>query len=380
MALPDRGRRHRHPLRDALVEARHVAGAASRSTRCSTGSSPTPTYAMAHSYGGYTTNMPMDDLRDGQAWVAFEFDGEPLDPEHGGPARLLVPHLYFWKSAKWVRGLTLHGRRRARVLGAERLQHARRPLDRRALLVTVGGWRAARVVEVVAATRPRGCCASHVPGWPGNDPGQHVDIRLTAEDGYQAVRSYSLGSYGAGETIELAVDEIPDGEVSPYLVRDVLPGDELEVKGPLGGYFVWRPGGAVARAADRRRVGHRAADGDGAGEDGCRGRRIRSGCCTRCAPPKTRYIAMSCGELAEAGGVDGHVGVHARGAGRMGGAGRTPRRRGARGGGVAAGADADRLRVRPDGVRRARRRRARRARARRPRGSGPNDSEVHDES
>ena len=64
-------------------------------------------YAMAHSYGGYTTNVPMEDLRGGKAWVAFEFDGEPLDPEHGGPARLLVPHLYFWKSAKWVRALTL---------------------------------------------------------------------------------------------------------------------------------------------------------------------------------------------------------------------------------------------------------------------------------
>lgn len=64
-------------------------------------------FAMAHSYGGYTTNLPLDDLTDGKAWVAFEFDGEPLDPEHGGPARLLVPHLYFWKSAKWVRGLTM---------------------------------------------------------------------------------------------------------------------------------------------------------------------------------------------------------------------------------------------------------------------------------
>ena len=64
-------------------------------------------FAMAHSYGGYTTNVPLEDLRDGKAWVAFEFEGEPLDPEHGGPARLLVPHLYFWKSAKWVRGLDL---------------------------------------------------------------------------------------------------------------------------------------------------------------------------------------------------------------------------------------------------------------------------------
>lgn len=63
--------------------------------------------AMAHSYGGYTTNIPLDDLRGGQAWIVSEFEGEPLDPEHGGPARLIVPHLYFWKSAKWVRGLTL---------------------------------------------------------------------------------------------------------------------------------------------------------------------------------------------------------------------------------------------------------------------------------
>ena len=62
-------------------------------------------FVMARSYGGYTTNVPLEDLTDGKAWIAFEYEGEPLDPEHGGPARLLVPHLYFWKSAKWVRGL-----------------------------------------------------------------------------------------------------------------------------------------------------------------------------------------------------------------------------------------------------------------------------------
>ena len=64
-------------------------------------------YIVAFSDGGYTTNLPIDDLTGGKAWVAFRFDGEPLEPEHGGPARLLVPHLYFWKSAKWVRGLRL---------------------------------------------------------------------------------------------------------------------------------------------------------------------------------------------------------------------------------------------------------------------------------
>jgi DMSO/TMAO reductase YedYZ molybdopterin-dependent catalytic subunit len=64
-------------------------------------------FALVHSYGGYTTNLPLEDLLDGQAWVAFEYDGDALTAEHGGPARLLVPHLYFWKSAKWVRGLDL---------------------------------------------------------------------------------------------------------------------------------------------------------------------------------------------------------------------------------------------------------------------------------
>jgi DMSO/TMAO reductase YedYZ molybdopterin-dependent catalytic subunit len=64
-------------------------------------------YVMVHAYGGYTTNLPLEDLLDGQAWIAYEYDGEPLAAEHGGPARLLVPHLYLWKSAKWVRGLVL---------------------------------------------------------------------------------------------------------------------------------------------------------------------------------------------------------------------------------------------------------------------------------
>jgi len=64
-------------------------------------------YVLAFCDGGYTTNLPVADVTGGQAWLAFGYDGEPLEPEHGGPARLLVPHLYFWKSAKWVRGLEL---------------------------------------------------------------------------------------------------------------------------------------------------------------------------------------------------------------------------------------------------------------------------------
>ena len=67
----------------------------------------TADYVLAYCDGGYTTNLPLEDVTSGKAWIAYGYGGEPLDPEHGGPARLLVPHLYFWKSAKWIRGLTL---------------------------------------------------------------------------------------------------------------------------------------------------------------------------------------------------------------------------------------------------------------------------------
>ncbi|MFJ4996813.1 ferredoxin reductase [Microbacterium sp. NPDC088619] len=102
-------------------------------------------------------------------------------------------------------------------------------------------WLVASVLEVRRATPHGRVLSLRVDRWPGNLAGQHVDVRLTAEDGYQAVRSYSLASSGEGGVLELAVDEVPDGEVSPYLVEDVRPGDELEVRGPIGAYFVWTP-------------------------------------------------------------------------------------------------------------------------------------------
>jgi ferredoxin-NADP reductase len=80
-----------------------------------------------------------------------------------------------------------------------------------------------------------------VPGWPGHLAGQHVDLRLTAEDGYTAQRSYSLSAPADGTHIEVTVQLVPEGEVSPYLVEDMQPGDALEVLGPVGGWFVWRP-------------------------------------------------------------------------------------------------------------------------------------------
>jgi ferredoxin-NADP reductase len=100
-------------------------------------------------------------------------------------------------------------------------------------------WQLARVAEVVYET-PR--CRSIVlepPAWPGHLAGQHVDVRLTAEDGYQAQRSYSIASSPEDPKLVLTVERIDDGEVSPYLVDELRPGDELELRGPIGGYFVW---------------------------------------------------------------------------------------------------------------------------------------------
>ena len=79
-----------------------------------------------------------------------------------------------------------------------------------------------------------------VPGWPGHVAGQHVDLRLTAEDGYQAQRSYSIASAPESDSLELTVERIDEGEVSPYLTEELRDGDELELRGPIGGYFSWR--------------------------------------------------------------------------------------------------------------------------------------------
>lgn len=102
-------------------------------------------------------------------------------------------------------------------------------------------WQLARVAEVRPETAHAATLALDVPDWPGHQPGQHVDLRLTAPDGYQAQRSYSIASAPDAAHVELTVERLEDGEVSPYLVGDVRAGDELELRGPIGGYFVWRP-------------------------------------------------------------------------------------------------------------------------------------------
>ena len=100
-------------------------------------------------------------------------------------------------------------------------------------------WQLATVVELVDETPRCKSVVLELPEWPGHRPGQHVDVRLTAEDGYQAQRSYSIASAPEDSQLVLTVERLEDGEVSPYLVDELRPGDELELRGPIGGYFVW---------------------------------------------------------------------------------------------------------------------------------------------
>jgi ferredoxin-NADP reductase len=109
-------------------------------------------------------------------------------------------------------------------------------------------WRLADVVEVVPETPRTKSLMLEVPGWEGHKAGQHVDVRLTAEDGYQAQRSYSIASAPEDERLVLTVDRLDDGEVSPYLTEVLMAGDKLELRGPIGGYFTWearREGGPL---------------------------------------------------------------------------------------------------------------------------------------
>jgi ferredoxin-NADP reductase len=101
-------------------------------------------------------------------------------------------------------------------------------------------WRAGSIVELIDETPRVRSLVLKVPEWPGHLAGQHVDIRLTADDGYQAERSYSIASApGDDERVVLTVERLDDGEISPYLVDVVRVGDEIQLRGPIGGYFVW---------------------------------------------------------------------------------------------------------------------------------------------
>src|SRR3989454_2218609 len=100
-------------------------------------------------------------------------------------------------------------------------------------------WTLGDLVELIDETPRVRTIVLGVPEWPGHRAGQHVDVRLTAEDGYQAQRSYSIASAPELDALEITVELIEDGEVSPYLVEEVRAGDQFEVRGPIGGHFTW---------------------------------------------------------------------------------------------------------------------------------------------
>jgi ferredoxin-NADP reductase len=101
-------------------------------------------------------------------------------------------------------------------------------------------WQLATVDGLTDETKRVRTLTLSVPGWPGHLAGQHLDVRLTAEDGYQAEREYSVAA-APGEPVAITVERLEDGEVSPYLTQDLRAGDEIEIRGPVGGYFIWRP-------------------------------------------------------------------------------------------------------------------------------------------
>src|SRR5438874_10789135 len=182
------------------------------------------------------------------------------------PAPLLLEEREVGARARAARG------RRARVLGDLRLPQLRRPVERAALRGRLT-WQVAGVVELLDETPRVRSIVLDPPEWRGHRAGQHVDVRLTAEDGYQAQRSYSIASAPEDEHLVLTVERLDDGEVSPYLVDELLPGDRLELRGPIGGYFVWEAalGGPlllVARVSGmvpfRSMLRHRAAAGSSA--------------------------------------------------------------------------------------------------------------------
>ncbi|MEO3860148.1 ferredoxin reductase [Acrocarpospora sp. B8E8] len=102
-------------------------------------------------------------------------------------------------------------------------------------------WRVAKLVEIRQETATARTLVFQIPGWPGHLAGQHVDVRLTAPDGYSTERSYSVAAPEQGDRVELTVELVSGGEVSPYLLEILEVGDEVEIRGPVGGWFVWRP-------------------------------------------------------------------------------------------------------------------------------------------
>ena len=180
-------------------------------------------YALVYSYGGYTTNLPLEDLTDGKAWIVFNFDGEarPRTRRSCETSRAAPVPLEVGKVGSRYRPSAA---RRAGILGNAWLPRIWRSVARTAIrrgLSQPLRWQLARLVAERTETSTAKTLVLEIDDWAGHLPGQHVDVRLTAEDGYSTQRSYSIASAPDGNQIELTIQLLQDGEVSP------LPGAGL---------------------------------------------------------------------------------------------------------------------------------------------------------
>ena len=212
---------------------------------------PLGAYAMAYSYGGYTTNLAIEDLTDGKAWVVTEHEGDAARARARRPGAAARPPPLLLEEREVDRRAAGDGPRRARVLGSQRLPQPRRPLEGGAVLdgltemeVTQrapGRWQIATVTAIKEETPRVKSFRLELPMCVPFLPGQHLDVRLTAPDGYRAQRSYSIASSPLDRSeVELTIDRLEAGEVSGYFHDVVVEGDRVEVRGPFTSYFVWR--------------------------------------------------------------------------------------------------------------------------------------------
>ena len=152
-------------------------------------------------------------------------------------------------------------------------------------------WQTATVTSVTTETDAVRTIGLDVPDWPGHQAGQHLDVRLTAEDGYTAERSYSIAT-ADGEPVAITVERLDDGEVSPYLTEELRAGDQLELRGPIGGWFVWdtSDGGPLLLVAGGSGV---VPLGRSCGTASAPAVTSRPGCSTRPARWRTSFITAS---------------------------------------------------------------------------------------
>src|SRR3954466_15605197 len=235
----------RHPLRDQVVQARHEldGGLRRHAARRSADRRGLRACVVRRRLHDQSPARGSDG-REGMDRLRVRRPAAPTRARRAGPAArsasVLLEEREVDPRARAPR------RRRAWLLGGLRLPQLRGPMERAALPGRLSArpasvvWRVATVTDVIVETPSAKTLVLSLPGWPGHLAGQHVDVRLTAEDGYQAQRSYSIASAPEDSTLMLTVERLADGEVSPYLTDELRPGDELELRGPIGGYFVWR--------------------------------------------------------------------------------------------------------------------------------------------